>query len=289
MQPAQRLAISVDDDRRLDELVGPVGLVARLDRGRGAGGVATGAIDIGGKCPVGALPALVAVHAVVAPDDGRDPADLLASQLGFELLEVAGPAAGRRISPVHDRVHQHLVGRQPLGARQLQQGVEMGEVAMDPAVRGESHQVEPRPVSSRLAHRLEQHRVVEEAAVSDRHRDAHQVLIGNAASTQVLMADLAVAHLAGRQADRFARRLEQAVRVLGQQPIEHRQPCQRDRVAVATRRARVLVGNSPSVPDDQQHRPRPAIGKAHSVSVPVDRSNRIPATSTASAQRKPAA
>ena len=58
-----------------------------------------------------------------------------------------------------------------------------------------------------------QHGVLEERAVVDRLVDAHQILVEPPARADRQVADLAVAHLPGRQPGSLARRLERRVRV----------------------------------------------------------------------------
>ena len=57
---------------RLDELVRDAGLVARLDRGHSVLRRSPRAVHDGTQRAVGAVPALVAVHRVVAPADRDD-------------------------------------------------------------------------------------------------------------------------------------------------------------------------------------------------------------------------
>ena len=78
------------EDGRDDELVGDPGRVARADRLDRIGGLDTLAVDDRVEGELRPLPALVAVHRVVAAGDGGDP-------LGRELGEVAhGARAARR-------------------------------------------------------------------------------------------------------------------------------------------------------------------------------------------------
>ena len=88
---ARRAAAGPSSDDRLDELVGDAR--ARSSPARRRPGRLRGAprrATIAAKRALGALPALVAVHRVVAADDGRDP-------LGGQLREVvARPRAARR-------------------------------------------------------------------------------------------------------------------------------------------------------------------------------------------------
>ena len=77
----------------LDELVRDAGVVARLDRGHRVFGRSRLARDDRGERAVRPVPALVAVHRVVAAADGRDP-DARVDQLG-EVVD-ARRAARRR-------------------------------------------------------------------------------------------------------------------------------------------------------------------------------------------------
>jgi hypothetical protein len=59
------------------------------------------------------------------------------------------------------------------------------------------------------------------------------------------MADLGVAHLPGREADRLARGLDRRVRIVGPDPVEDRRLGGRNGVAGTRRRA------APAVEDDE--------------------------------------
>ena len=63
----------------------------------------------------------------------------------------------------------------------------------------------------------------------------------------IVMTDLGIAHLTGRQADRLARGRQRRVRVLAPEPVEDRRPSQLDRVARPGRRA------APAVEDDERY------------------------------------
>ena len=90
-------------------------------------------------------------------------------------------------------------------------------------------------------------RVLEERAVLDRLVDAHQVLEEHAPGADRQVPDLGVAHLAVRQADRLAGRLQRRVRVLGPEPVEHGGVGELDRVPRPGR------GESPPVKDDKRY------------------------------------
>ena len=80
----------------------------------------------------------------------------------------------------------------------------MGIVAVHAAVRQETDQVKGGALGSRFIHRPDQGLLFKEVAIPDVLGDAGQLLIHHAASAQVQVADLAVAHLPVGQADRHA-------------------------------------------------------------------------------------
>ena len=95
-------------------------------------------------------------------------------------------------------------------------------------------------------------RPLEERAVGDRGVDPRQVLEHRPAGAEVEVADLGVAHLAGRQPDGLLRRLQDGVRPAREQAAPGRHPRRGDRVV---RR----VGADPeAVEDDEDDRPRSA-------------------------------
>ena len=106
----------------------------------------------------------------------------------------------------------------------------MLDVRVDAAVGDEAEQVDVAAPRSKAA---VERRVLEERAVRDRAVHALQVLEEDAAGADRQVADLGVAHLPGRQADRLARGLERRVRVLGPEPVEDRRLGELDGVARA--------------------------------------------------------
>src|SRR5581483_4829463 len=83
--------------------------------------------------------------------------------------------------------------------------------------------------------------VLEERPVLDRAIHAHQILEEDAAGADGQVADLGVAHLAGRQPDRLARRGDRRVRARLPEPVEERRVGERDGVAGAVGRAAEAV------------------------------------------------
>ena len=171
-------------------------------------------------CPI---PTVVAIHRVVPAGDGRDAVD---GQLG----EVVDRGVRRDVAAVGERVDPRLL------RRELHERLDVVDVRVDAAVRDEAEQVD---VLAALE-RAEQRGVLEERAVLDRLVHADEILEEDAPGADRQVPDLGVAHLAVREADRGARRLELRVRVLAPEPVEDR------RVRQARRRCRGRAAQSPS-------------------------------------------
>ena len=91
-----------------------------------------------------------------------------------------------------------------------------------------------------------QRRVGRERAVGDRGVDDDEALRDDAPAADVDVADLAVAHHAGRQADGFAAGFERGVRIAFEHALPVRQFGVRDRVAVR-------VGAQAPAVEDREH------------------------------------
>ena len=176
------------------------------------------------------LPALVAVHRVVAADDRGDP---VLRQLG----EICERGVRRDVAAVGEGVQPRLLGREP------KQRLDVLDVRVDAAVRDEAEQVH----ALAALERRPQHGVLEERAVLDRLVDAHQILVEPTPGPDRQVAHLAVPHLTGRQAGGLAGGLDRRVRELAPQPVEHRRLGQLDGVARPGRRA------APAVEDDERY------------------------------------
>ncbi len=96
----------------------------------------------------------------------------------------------------------------------------MVDVRMDATVRHEAQEMDASPALARPPKGAEQRVVREERAVLDRDVDAHQVLEEDATRSDREVPDLRVAHLARRQPDGLARRLQCGMRVLLPEPVE---------------------------------------------------------------------
>ena len=187
-----------------------------------AGDCAEGALD--------SLPALVAIHRVVAADDRRQAVER-------KLCEVGGRARRRDVAAVGERVQPRLV------RCEAEERAHVVDVRVDAAVRDEPEQVHAAAALEGRAQRG----VLEERAVGDRAVDAHQVLVEPAPCADRQVPDLRVAHLPRRQARCLAGRIEGRVREVAPEAVEDRCVRQLDGVAGTGRRA------APPVEDDERY------------------------------------
>ena len=177
----------------LHELVGDAGGVGALHSGHRValqGGPAQGDGVIG---PLHPLPALVPVHGVVAAADGGDLPHPQAGALVPELPQVARPRRGGDVPPVQEAVDIHPA--EPLVPGHLQQGEQVGDVAVDPAVGQQAHQVQGGAPLPAVLHGVQQDGVAEEVPRLDVPADPGQVLEHHPAGADVGVAHLGVAHL----------------------------------------------------------------------------------------------
>ncbi len=226
-------------DERLDELVRHARVVAPPHVRHRVCASRPGSVRDRRDCAVGALPALVPVHRPVAAHHVRDP-------LARELGQIGDGRCRRDVASVREGVDPRPL-RHSLLLGEPQQRLQVVEVRMDAAVRDEPEQVDvPAPLAC-ARERADERLVREEAAVADRAVDALEVHVDDAARADRQVPDLRVPHLAGREPDRLAARLQRRVRVLPPEPVEHRRRRELDRVPGAGRRA------APPVEDDERY------------------------------------
>ncbi len=123
----------------------------------------------------------------------------------------------------------------------------MVDVRVDAAVRDEPEQVHVAAARPRARERGDERLVLVDRAARDGAVHALEILVEDAARADRQVPDLRVAHLARRQPDRLARRLERRVRVRPPKPVEHRRPRELDGVPRPGRRA------APAVEDDERY------------------------------------
>ena len=86
-----------------------------------------------------------------------------------------------------------------------QEGVQVGLLRVDSAVREQAEKMQAAIAGASFGHGFEKRRVLFELAGLDHHVDLADVHVHDAAGADVEVADFAVAHLAGGQADDSAR------------------------------------------------------------------------------------
>ena len=244
---ADRVLVGVDDDDRLDELVGDTGFVRGLERLDRRGRALLGdAFDDRVVAQLDPLPPLVAVHRVVAAGDRGDAAGAGLVEHGLQLPEVADAAGRRGVAAVGDHVDEHP--RHALARGHLDQRVQVLLAAVDAAVREQADEVQRVLAVDAAIHRRGERRAREQLAVADALVDAREVLVDDPAGAHVHVADLGVAHLPGGQADRFAGRDQLRVRIPLQQRVVGRRARERDGVVLG------LGPEPPAVEDDEDDR-----------------------------------
>ena len=187
-----------EDDRR-DELVGKSLGVARLDCGRRRDRPLPHAVDQRRARELGALGAMVAIHRVVAPDDGRDDR-ARARPLRLEPAEQAGRLMGRDVAAVRERMHRDA--RHARRERAAHDRAQVVDVRMHAAVGDEPGHVQHAAAGLGGRERSLQRGVLGQRAVGHRIADAHEILRDDPPRADVEMADLGVAHLPFGQAHR---------------------------------------------------------------------------------------
>ena len=87
-----------------------------------------------------ALPAIVAIHRVVAAADAGDLAHAIFANFLFELAQKIDAAFGRRVAPVHEAVDENFCDF--VFARHAQERKEVLDVGMNSAIAEKPHQVQ---------------------------------------------------------------------------------------------------------------------------------------------------
>ena len=208
------------DDERHDELIVDTVLVACLEAGYrivcyDALCMSDGLIGL-----LLAVPAMIAVHRVVAASDRRDLADADLLALRFELFEVRLCALWWHIAAIEEGVDVDVLDA--LLLCHLEKCVEVALVAVYAARGNEAEQVDCTAICLGILHDLDEDFVLEEVAVLDVTRDARELLVDEAAGADIRVTDFRVAHLTVRQADEFARSLQVARVVVCHEAVEDR-------------------------------------------------------------------
>ena len=244
-------AVDPIDDGGLDELVVLAPFVRRLDGCERGRSLQSHAVDDRVVAALRPVPALVAVHRVVAATDARDAR--VRVDLGEPRLEVRHEhvrRSRRRVPAVEQGVNADL-GHAAAG-REIGDGHEMAVGGVDAAGPDQAQEVESAAGSGRPIGGLEQRGPPEERAVVKRGVDALEVRKHRPAGAEVEVTDLGVSHLAGRQAHGAFGRPEPRVRPRCEEAPPDRQVRVRDRVA------RRVGPDAEAVEDHEDDRTGPA-------------------------------
>ena len=227
------------DHDRFDELVGDTALVARADGVDGDRGLHARSVEDRADGRSRAVPALVAVHRVVAAADGRD-------AVGGELGEVGRRRSSGETSRPSVNAWIQVRSAIPSRRRQLEQRQEVLEVAVHATAGDEPEQVDVAVALAGARERADERLVLEEGAVRDRRVHAHQVLEEDPPRADRQVAHLGVPHLTRWEPDGLGRRLELSVREALREPVEHGRRGKVDGIARPGRR------DPPAVEDHQR-------------------------------------
>ena len=182
----------------LDEFIRHILVVAVLDSGHGIRSPHPFPVHQGGIGLFHPLIAVVPVHGVIAAHHRGDLAYANLRQLGLQGFHIPFAAVGGHVPTVHEAMDVHLL--EALGLGQLHQGVQMGQVAMHPAVGAQAIQVQGAVVGLAVFHRPQKGGILEKIPLPDGLGDPGQLLVYDAACADIQVTHLAVPHLPIRQA-----------------------------------------------------------------------------------------
>ena len=104
------------------------------------------------------------------------------------------------------------------------------------------------PISSRILHRLNQHRMRKEFPILNHQIDASDVHMHDPSRAHIQVANLAIPHLPLGESHKWPAGVNQRVRILQQQPVISRLASQRNGVSLG------FNAVSPAVEDDKNER-----------------------------------
>ena len=185
-------------DDGLDEFIRHAGGVAGLHRVDRVGILYALAADHSVVAGLDAVPALIAVHAVETALQRRDLAGAELGTVVAQLPDIASAARWRDVAPVEEAVQVHPLDSTVV--RHFHHGENVSDMAVHAAVGQQTENVQGLAVR-RVIKGSSIDRILKKRPVLNGLCDARQILKHNAAGADVRVADLAVAHLAVRQAD----------------------------------------------------------------------------------------
>ena len=185
------------EHHRFDELIRHAPRVGGLYRLGGARGVDAFSRRHGAVGPLASLPTLIAVHRVVASDDGGEFGPRLAPQALRIATDEAQTRAGRRIPPVRESVREDSLD--PDFSPQSRQRHPVVLKTVHAAVRNQTEDVQGAASRPGFLDVLDERREFEEIVALDRAVDANDDLIHHPARAEIEMPHFGIAHLPVRK------------------------------------------------------------------------------------------
>ena len=198
----------------------------------------------GAICQLDALPAIVAVHRVIAAHHRGDFSDAQLPHFLLQLADEIAAAVWRSVAAVHEAVHENFFYLVLLG--HFQQRKQMVDVRMHAAIAEQTQKMQLALPAA--IHGLLKQRHLVQLFVGDQQIHTRDIHVHHAPRAHVHVAHFAVAHLSLGQAHRWAGCLDQRVRKFAQQFVVVRFPGQGNCVALRFRAV------SPSIQHCQHNR-----------------------------------
>ena len=190
------------------------------------------------------FPTLVAVHGVESSDDAGDVCALTLA-VCLEVGDESLTALGVGVAAVHEAVNEGTVFH-TVFLGNVHKAEDVVEARVHAAGGGETHEVYSLSVVAGVGICIDDFRVLEDAAVGAGAVDLHEVLVYDAAGTDVEVSHLGVTHLTVGESDVFAAGLKGGMRIVRVEIVEVGCRGLEDDVALA------LVADSPTVENHKE-------------------------------------
>ena len=194
-----------------------------------------------------AVPALIAVHCVVATGNRSDLPNANFLDFFFERGEIFSGRTRRNVAPVQKCVHVNFFNALVLG--KFQQAVKVVGVAVNAARGKQSEQMQCAAARQNFISDADEGFILEEIAVANRLGNFRQRLVNDAPRANVHVPNFGIAHLPVGKSNVFAGSLQLRVRIFFSEFVENRRLANLNRIVLIHR-----VANSPAVHDNQTNR-----------------------------------
>ena len=229
---------------RHHELVGYIAIVGSLHECIG-GNIAArfGAYD-GIEGLLHALPALIAVHRVIAPRNRSDfchARKTFFSDELFKLLDIALAARRRHIATIHEAMDANIA--HAISGRVLNERIQMLVRGMHATIGKQAHEVQRSARNLRRIERRINHGIFANGTLTACHIDSREFLVHYAASANIQMAYFGISHLARRKTHGLTRCFKLAHGGFAQKRIQIRSVREGNRIARTRLRQTEAVHN----------------------------------------------